>query len=101
MKVLRYIYSILKDLAVNLFHIVLGLFLVGLILGLATLILILGLLVISIIPNFLSYLGYDRLANIFLITEIIIVFLFMIDVNVFKLPRNIGNYFKNKWEELE
>ncbi len=101
MRVLKYIWSILKDFGLSLFHVILGLCMVGLILGLETLILILGLLAISIIPNLLSHLGYNGLANILLIIEIIIVFLFIIDVNIFKLPRKISSYLKNKWEELE
>lgn len=101
MKIVKFIGSILKDLFVNLYYLIKGVLLTGLLLGVASLILMVVLFLLSIIPIFLKKLGFVNLASIVLITEISIGLLFMIDINIFKLPKSIIGYIKNKWKEIK
>lgn len=101
MKIVKFIGSILKDLFVNLYYLIKWVLLTGLLLGVASLILIVVLFLLSIIPIFLKKLGFENLASIVLITEISIGLLFMINVNIFKLPKSIIGYLNNKWKETK
>lgn len=100
MKIIKFIGSILKDIFINTYYLIKGLLGMALLLGIASAILILMLIAISIVPRILMFFNLNNLASVFAIAEIIIIALFMIDINIFKIPSNIINYLKKKWKEI-
>lgn len=100
MKIIKFIGSILKDIFINIYYLIKGLLGMALLLGIASAILILMLIAISIVPRILILFNLNNLASVFAIAEITIIALFMIDINVFKIPTDTINYLKRKWKEI-